>query len=86
MQKNLRSQSLQRKSLRQKNRAPRLMQRPQPLEPVPVTDELIAAFTKGTCNACHIIPDIPGAVGMVGPDLTNIGVDARDADRRHVGR
>ncbi len=42
---------------------------------MPVTDELIAAFTKGTCNACHVIPDIPGAVGMVGPDLSNIGVD-----------
>ena len=40
-----------------------------------MTPELVAAFTKGTCNACHVIPDIPGAVGMVGPDLSNIGVD-----------
>ena len=44
-------------------------------EAVEVTDGLIAAFTKGTCNACHVIPEIPGAVGMVGPDLSNIGVD-----------
>ena len=42
---------------------------------VPVTDELVTAFTKGTCNACHTITDIPGAVGMVGPDLSNIGID-----------
>ena len=38
-----------------------------------MTPELIAAFTKGTCNACHVVPDIPGAVGVIGPDMTNIG-------------
>lgn len=33
-----------------------------------------AAIIKGTCNACHVIPGIAGAdIGMVGPDLTNIG-------------
>ncbi len=32
-----------------------------------------AIVQKGGCGACHIIPGIPGAVGTVGPDLTNIG-------------
>jgi nitrite reductase (NO-forming)/hydroxylamine reductase len=36
----------------------------------------VAAITKGTCVACHTIPGVPGAVGMVGPDLTNIGAEA----------
>jgi nitrite reductase (NO-forming)/hydroxylamine reductase len=35
-----------------------------------------AIVTKGTCNACHVIPGIEGAIGMVGPNLSNIGVDA----------
>ena len=38
-------------------------------------DEVIAAINKGGCIACHIIPNIPGAVGQVGPDLSNIGVE-----------
>lgn len=49
---------------------------PVAVEPVPVTDELVSAFTKGTCIACHVIPGIQGAVGMVGPDMTHIGTDA----------
>jgi nitrite reductase (NO-forming)/hydroxylamine reductase len=31
------------------------------------------AFQKGGCAACHTIPGIPGAVGNLGPDLSNIG-------------
>jgi len=31
--------------------------------------------TKGTCFACHVIPGIATAVGQVGPNLSNIGVD-----------
>jgi len=31
------------------------------------------AFQKGGCGACHVIPGVPGAVGKIGPDLTNIG-------------
>ena len=42
-------------------------------EPVEVTDEIIAAFAKGTCSACHTIAGIPGAVGQIGPDLSAIG-------------
>ncbi|NJN84328.1 MAG: hypothetical protein HC802_19985 [Caldilineaceae bacterium] len=40
------------------------------------TDELIAAINQGTCNACHVIPGVPGAVGIVGPNLTGIGAAA----------
>ena len=37
-------------------------------------NELAAqAFQKGGCAACHVIPGLPGAVGNLGPDLTNIG-------------
>lgn len=39
-------------------------------------DAVIAAVNKGGCIACHTIPDVPGAVGVVGPNLSNIGVDA----------
>ena len=39
-------------------------------------DAVIAAVNKGGCIACHTIPDVPGAVGQVGPDLSNIGVNA----------
>ncbi len=35
-----------------------------------------AAFTKGGCAACHAIPGVPNAVGVVGPDLSAIGVEA----------
>jgi hypothetical protein len=30
---------------------------------------------KAACIGCHVIPGIPAAVGQVGPDLSNIGVD-----------
>lgn len=47
-----------------------------PMDNVPVTDELQAAFLSGTCIACHVIPGIPSAVGQIGPDLTHIGTTA----------
>lgn len=34
------------------------------------------AFAKGACGSCHIIPEVPNAVGMVGPDLSDIGAVA----------
>ena len=37
--------------------------------------EVAQAFVKGTCIGCHTIPGVPGANGMVGPDLSNIGVE-----------
>jgi len=39
-------------------------------------DAVIAAINKAGCVACHTIPGIPDAVGQVGPNLSNIGVDA----------
>jgi nitrite reductase (NO-forming)/hydroxylamine reductase len=39
-------------------------------------DAVIAAVNKGGCTACHTIPNVPGAVGQVGPDLSHIGVNA----------
>lgn len=44
---------------------------------VPVaSDAVIAVVTKGTCNACHAIAGVPSAVGIVGPNLSNIGAEA----------
>ena len=39
---------------------------------------LAQLFQKGGCSACHMIPGVPGAVGQIGPDLTNIGLMARE--------
>lgn len=40
------------------------------------SDAVVAIVTKGTCNACHTIAGVPGAVGVIGPNLSNIGTDA----------
>ena len=40
------------------------------------SEAALAAINAGGCTACHTIPDIPGAVGRLGPNLANIGVDA----------
>ena len=37
----------------------------------PDPQEIAAAFQKGGCTACHVIPGIPGAVGTIGPDLSD---------------
>jgi cytochrome c peroxidase len=37
--------------------------------------ETAAAFTKGGCGGCHTIPGVPNAVGLVGSNLTSIGLD-----------
>lgn len=39
-------------------------------------DELVMAFAAGGCSSCHVIPDITGAVGQLGPDLSTIGTVA----------
>jgi len=36
------------------------------------TDLVASAIQKGGCSACHVIAGIPGAVGKLGPDLSNI--------------
>lgn len=48
---------------------------------------VIAAFQKGACGSCHQISGIPGAVGMVGPDLSNIASMAEEhiADAAYTG-
>ncbi len=38
--------------------------------------EIATAFMKGTCTGCHVIPGVPNAVGMTGPNLANIGTVA----------
>ena len=35
-----------------------------------------AAVTKGGCGACHTMPGVPNAMGVVGPDMSNIGNEA----------
>jgi nitrite reductase (NO-forming)/hydroxylamine reductase len=45
-----------------------------PSDPVQYTKDLaVSSFQKGGCLACHTIPDVPGAVGTIGPDLGEIG-------------
>lgn len=41
---------------------------------VPAPEEVAPIFTKAGCIACHVIPDIPGAAGAIGPNLSEIGV------------
>lgn len=41
-------------------------------------DAVSAIVIKGTCNACHVIPGIDGAVGVVGPNMENIGLTAAE--------
>lgn len=38
-----------------------------------VNELAVQAIQKGGCVACHVIPGIPGAVGVIGPDLSEIG-------------
>ncbi|MEW6180257.1 MAG: cytochrome D1 domain-containing protein [Chloroflexota bacterium] len=37
-----------------------------------------ALLQKGGCGACHVIPGVPGAVGVIGPDLSRIGLTAEE--------
>ena len=39
---------------------------------------VIASFEKGACAACHSIPGIPNAKGVIGPDLGNAASTAQD--------
>lgn len=55
-----------------------------------LTDAELAAqaFQKGGCGACHVIPGVEGAVGILGPDLSETGkaVEARIQDGVYTGR
>ncbi len=33
------------------------------------------AIAEGGCVACHTIPDIPGSIGQVGPNLADLGLN-----------
>ncbi|MBS1248678.1 MAG: Nitrite reductase [Chloroflexi bacterium] len=35
--------------------------------------EIAAAFQKGGCGACHVIPGVPNAQGKIGPDMSRMG-------------
>lgn len=37
----------------------------------------VDAFVKGGCGACHVIPGVENAAGTIGPDLSEIGLTAR---------
>jgi nitrite reductase (NO-forming)/hydroxylamine reductase len=39
-------------------------------------EAVAAAVTKGGCGACHVMPGVPNAMGVVGPDMTSIGSEA----------
>lgn len=50
--------------------------------------DLAAAFRKGGCGACHVIPGIAGAVGTIGPDLSAMGEVAQATlkDNAYTGK
>ena len=39
-------------------------------------EEAAPAFQKGGCVACHVIPGVPGAIGTIGPNLSEMGEQA----------
>ena len=38
--------------------------------------QVLAAFQKGACGSCHIIPGIPNAAGVIAPDLSDVHLAA----------
>ncbi len=46
---------------------------PPPAEEAVGEEVVAAAFQKGGCGACHVIPGIAGAQGTIGPDLSEMG-------------
>jgi nitrite reductase (NO-forming)/hydroxylamine reductase len=61
---------------------------PQAASQPAVSQAAAAAFQKGTCGACHIIPGVPNAAGVVGPDLSKIGSRAASTikDAAYTGK
>ena len=41
--------------------------------PGQASKEITTAFRNGGCGACHVIPGIPNAQGMIGPDMSRMG-------------
>ncbi|MCL6509107.1 MAG: c-type cytochrome [Anaerolineae bacterium] len=42
----------------------------------PADPQTSAVFVKAGCIGCHTIPGVPGATGLVGPNLSRIGAEA----------
>ena len=62
---------------------------PAAVEAAPPSPQAVAAaFQKGGCGACHIIPGIPTAIGTIGPDLSRTGEAAATilADKSYTGK
>jgi hypothetical protein len=38
----------------------------------------VTIVSKAGCAGCHAIPGVPAAMGSIGPNLANIGVDGAD--------
>ncbi|GER81024.1 MAG: hypothetical protein JETCAE02_02140 [Anaerolineaceae bacterium] len=55
-------------------------EQPSAEKPAGLYDKELAAqaIQKGGCVACHVIPGIAGAVGTIGPDLSDIGQVAQE--------
>lgn len=49
---------------------------------------IAAAFQKGSCGACHVIPGIADAAGTIGPDLSRMGEVAQATlnDKAYTGK
>jgi len=51
---------------------------PVPEEKPAGPEAIAAAFQKGGCGACHVIPGVANAQGTIGPDLSQIGKVAEE--------
>ena len=56
--------------------------------PASETVDVLAAFQKGGCGACHVIPGVPNANGKLGPDLTDFlaVAEARIQEQGYTGK
>lgn len=45
---------------------------------VEAPDEVVQIFTQAACGGCHVIPGVPGAVGITGPSFEDLGVTAAE--------
>ncbi len=39
----------------------------------PDPEKIVESFQAGGCGACHVIPGVPNAQGIIGPDLSQVG-------------
>lgn len=43
------------------------------LAAIAASAQVLQIISQGGCAACHVIPSVPGAAGVIGPDLSTIG-------------